>query len=113
MLKNKETDTVPSKKIAIDLAENVKSCRYTYGTLNIDKFVKKLSDEGIRDVKIEPSANGSIIHLVKIVNNLIFFKLKSNTPLPKFRKIGGNQKTLCQKSTAPQNVLFVGYAYRT
>lgn len=63
-LKNKDFDPLPSKKMAIDLAENVKNCKYTWGTLNIDKFVKKLNEEGIRDVKIEQSANGSIIHLV-------------------------------------------------
>lgn len=51
--------------MAIDSVENLRNCKYTWGTLNIDKFVKKLNEEGIRDVKIEPSASGSIIHLVR------------------------------------------------
>lgn len=51
--------------MAIDSVENLRNCKYTWGTLNVDKFVKKLNEEGIRDVKIEPSASGSIIHLVR------------------------------------------------
>lgn len=61
----KDLEAVPSKKVAIDYAENMKNCRYTWGTLNIDKFVKKLNEEGITDVKVEQKPRGSIIHLVK------------------------------------------------
>lgn len=60
----KEPEAVPSKKVAIDYAENIKSCKYTWGTLNVDKFVKKLNEDGIKDVKVEQGPRGSIIHLV-------------------------------------------------
>lgn len=63
LLKSRDCESVSCKKMAIDSVENLRNCKYTWGTLNIDKFVKKLDEEGIRDVKIEPSASGSIIHL--------------------------------------------------
>lgn len=80
MLKCKESD-VPLKKMAIDSAENIKNCKYTWGSLNIEKFIKKLNEEGIRDVKLEQNANGSIIHLVKyfVILKLILFSYHYNS----------------------------------
>lgn len=66
MLKEKESESVPAKKAAIDYVENMKSCTYTWGTLNVEKFVKKLNEDGITDVKVEQSARGSIIHVVGV-----------------------------------------------
>ena len=56
-----------SKKSAIDYAENVKNCKYTWGVLNVEKFVKKLNDDGMKDIKVEQGPRGSIIHLVSVV----------------------------------------------
>ena len=66
MLKDKDGGDTQSKKAAIDSIENLKHCKYTWGTLNVEKFMKRLAEEGIRDAKLEQSASGSIIHLVRV-----------------------------------------------
>ena len=66
MLKNKDGgDSTVSKRSAIDSIENLKHCKYTWGALNIEKFMKRLNEEGITDAKLEQSADGSMIHLVR------------------------------------------------
>lgn len=44
-----------------------KEVRYEWGNLNVTEFLQKLAQDGIVDAKVESSANGVMIHLVKIV----------------------------------------------
>lgn len=41
----------------------LKNTPYEWGSLNVVQFVQKLNQEGITDAKVEPNANGFIIHL--------------------------------------------------
>lgn len=46
--------------------KQLKNIQYEWGSLNVADFVQKLAQEGITDAKVEPSANGVIIHLVSL-----------------------------------------------
>lgn len=44
---------------------NKKPSNYTWGSLDIDEFIQKITQEGITDAKVEQAASGYIIHLVR------------------------------------------------
>ncbi|KAF6213099.1 hypothetical protein GE061_010814 [Apolygus lucorum] len=58
-----EDPYVPKKRRLSKGDDTLKSLRYEWGALDVDVFVRKLKQEGINDVKIEPNGSGYIIHL--------------------------------------------------
>ncbi|XP_063226074.1 integrator complex subunit 9 [Bacillus rossius redtenbacheri] len=49
-------------RVADDFA-SIKPDSYTWGSLNVEEFIQKISQEGITDAKVEKGASGYIIHL--------------------------------------------------
>lgn len=44
--------------------KNAADIKHEFGSLDVNDFVQRLAQEGIKDVKVEPGPNGIIIHLV-------------------------------------------------
>lgn len=53
---------------------NKKPSNYTWGSLDIDEFIQKITQEGITDAKVEQVASGYIIHLVRKSQHFISSK---------------------------------------
>ena len=61
----KAVTTVGKKRIRlVEDILNKKPRNYTWGSLDIDEFIQKITQEGITDAKVEQVASGYIIHLV-------------------------------------------------
>ena len=52
---------------AVEDIVNKKPNSYTWGCLDIDEFIQKITQEGITDAKVEQVASGYIVHLVSTV----------------------------------------------
>ncbi|KAG8234922.1 hypothetical protein J437_LFUL015330 [Ladona fulva] len=52
-----------NKKRRVEDVLKKKPSNYTWGTLDIDDFIQKITQEGITDAKVEQGPNGYIIHL--------------------------------------------------
>ncbi|PNF25606.1 Integrator complex subunit 9 [Cryptotermes secundus] len=60
----KAVSTVGKKRIRlVEDILNKKPSNYTWGSLDIDEFIQKITQEGITDAKVEQVASGYIIHL--------------------------------------------------
>lgn len=61
----KAVTTVGKKRVRlVEDILNKKPRNYTWGSLDIDEFIQKITQEGITDAKVEQVASGYIIHLV-------------------------------------------------
>jgi glutaredoxin 2 len=72
----KTVSTVGKKRIRrVEDILNKKPCNYTWGSLDIDEFIQKITQEGITDAKVEQVPSGYIIHLVRNHNTLLVHRL--------------------------------------
>ncbi|XP_071440808.1 integrator complex subunit 9 [Hetaerina americana] len=53
----------PAKKKRVEEVLKRKPTGYTWGSLDIDDFIQKITQEGITDAKVEQGSSGYIIHL--------------------------------------------------
>ncbi|KAK7867634.1 hypothetical protein R5R35_014827 [Gryllus longicercus] len=63
ILEEPEKPSSRKKSRALEEALNKKPTNYTWGVLDIDEFIQKITQEGITDAKVEQVASGYIIHL--------------------------------------------------
>lgn len=70
----KAISTVGKKRIRlVEDILNKKPSNYTWGSLDIDEFIQKITQEGITDAKVEQVASGYIIHLVHFINSYVIY----------------------------------------
>jgi glutaredoxin 2 len=76
---SKAVSTVGKKRIRlVEDILNKKPSNYTWGSLDIDEFIQKITQEGITDAKVEQVASGYIIHLVQFINSYSIYFFRSH-----------------------------------
>lgn len=62
-----------SSESDFDLSKTLTNKTYEWGQLDIDRFLRALTNEGVSDPKIEHNTHGYTIHLVSSESTVILF----------------------------------------
>lgn len=72
--KSTSTGSKKRNRVAEEIL-NKKPGNYTWGSLDIDEFVQKITQEGITDAKVTKGSTGYIIHLVILMFIVAFVNM--------------------------------------